>query len=137
MVKQLYYPSKIIFRERSSFNRPSKRKVNRKETFNKCGYLLNTTEFMSSVGCNVNVNKLVDTSRLQNNYQSFPHTPFNNKMSTGANNSKYASAKFTAPPEPSCVPLPPLHWRQQSLNLSYKRKCLEMSLYLKSILQVP
>lgn len=52
----------------------------------------------------------------------------------------YAGAKFTSPPSPKLLPLPPLHWRVDfgisSQSSDSKRYCTEMTSAIKSLLRI-
>ena len=129
MVKQLFYQPRKDFRERSSFNRQSKLKGNTKEISKKWD-----TSLISYISKrNDRQNSSLKTYETHH-FRLYPHhlsgTPLNHKIPMETKLSKYANPKFTAPPSPSCVPLPPLHWRQHSSQS--KEKCTEMLLHLKN-----
>ena len=126
MVKQLYCPSKRIFRERSTFVRHSKKTYIKKDIASKWTPTINFEENSIKIDKTLNI-------RLQKPHQTIFHNSISKSVSSGLRHAKYAGPKFIAPPEPSCVPLPPLHWRQQPI---VSNNYLQMSLYLKNILQV-
>lgn len=52
----------------------------------------------------------------------------------------YAGAKFTSPPSPKLLPLPPLHWRMgfgvSCQSSDSRRYCIEVTDAIKSLLQI-